>query len=292
MNTFSSRLDFFRRHRVLIPIILLVPILSGLVLYLYSLFTLLRSSFLEFTPGLLLGQKFTLANYIRFLSEPIYSSYLLETLKISMICSVASLILGYPVAYYLARIKSRSIKALILLVMIVPNFTNIVVRMQGWTIILRQTGVANYILTTLGIVKEPLQLMYSEFSVVVGIVHYTFPFVILSLMGYLQGIDPMFEQAAQNLGAGKWQTFCKIIFPLSVPGLVVTSLLAYASSVTAFVIPLLMGGGHVDFMSTLIYDQINAIGNIPFAAAASFILLFVSFAILLIIDLASKKVKV
>lgn len=292
VSLYSKLLGFFRRNPKVVPVVLLAPILTALAVYLYALLSLGRISFYEFAAGVW-GQTLTLENYLKFFTEPLYLRYMGTTLRLSGMCAVSSLVLGYPVAYFLARLKSPRMRGLILLVIILPNFTNIVIRMLGWNILLRESGVINYVLIQLGIIEESMLLMYTELAVVLAMMHYTLPFVILSLMGYLQGIDPTLEQAAQNLGAGKWQTFIKIILPLSIPGLVVTSLLAYVNSVNAFIIPLMMGGGRVNFMSNLIYSRIIMVGNVPLGAAASVILLLTSFTIMFIIDtIIMRKIKV
>jgi spermidine/putrescine transport system permease protein len=201
--------------------------------------------------------------------------------------------MGYPVAYFLVRSKSSKIRGTILMLIVIPNLVNYLIYMLALILMLRDHGIINETLIFLRIIREPIPLMYSEVAVLIGILIWCLPYVVLSLTGSIQSIDTALEDAAQSLGASKLQTFVKITFPLSLPGIALAALLAFVGGITSFVAPLMLGGGHVSFISNLIYNKVVVLSDYPFGSAASVILLSVSLMIMFGINkLLMRKFKV
>jgi len=221
---------------------------------------------------------FTTRHYQRFIEDSagIYHDSLWATLRIGLITTVISLLIGYPLAHWMARMHSRLGHALALMAVIAPLLTGIVVRTFAWMTILQDKGVINTTLMSWGVISKPLPLMYNEFGTVVALVHIYVPFMVLTLTGVIGRIDERLEQAAENLGASPLRSFLEVTLPLSLPGILAGSLLVFALSISAYVTPILLGGFQIMTLPILIYQQISANFNIGFAAALGMVLLLVS----------------
>jgi len=219
---------------------------------------------------------FTSANYIRFASDGYYWDVLWITIRIGLVTTIATLLLGYPLAHLMARTHSRLAHALLLIAVLAPMLTGIVVRTFAWMSILSDTGVVNSTLMGMGLISKPLPLLNSETGIVIGLTHIYIPYMVLTLNGVISRIDERLEQAATNLGAHPLRAFWEVTLPLSVPGILAGSLLVFALSISAYVTPLLMGGFQFMTLPLLIYQQISASFNIGFAAALGIILLVIS----------------
>ena len=218
----------------------------------------------------------TLRHYQRFIGDDLYLAALWETLRIGVITSLIALLVGYPLAHLLARVRSRIGHAALLMAVIAPMLTGIVVRTFAWVTLLQDSGVINTTLLGLGMIEKPLKLMYNEFGTIVALIHIYVPFMVLTLAGVIGRIDERLEEAARGLGATRWQTFREVTLPLSLPGILAGSLLVFALSISAYVTPFLMGGTDVLTMPMLIYQQVSASFNPNFAGALGVILLVVS----------------
>ncbi|HEY2418552.1 MAG TPA: ABC transporter permease [Steroidobacteraceae bacterium] len=223
----------------------------------------------------------TTRHYQRFIEDQagIYHDALWATLRIGLITTVISLLIGYPLAHWMARMHSRLGHALALMAVIAPLLTGIVVRTFAWMTILQDKGVINTTLMQWGIIKSPLHLMYNEFGTVVALVHIYVPFMVLTLIGVIGRIDERLEQAARSLGAGRLRAFIEVTLPLSLPGILAGSLLVFALSISAYVTPSLMGGTDVLTLPMLIAQQVGTSFNPNFAGALGVILLAVCLAI-------------
>ena len=219
---------------------------------------------------------FTSRHYERIADDTLYLESLAETLKIGVVTTVASLILGYPIAHWLARIRSRAGHAVLLMAVIAPMLTGIVVRTFAWMTILSDRGVINSTLMSLGVTSAPLPLMYNELGTTIALVHIYVPFMVLTLAGVIGGIDERLEEAAMSLGASPLRAFAEVTLPLSVPGILAGSLLVFALAISAYVTPYLMGGQQVLTLPMLIYQQVAATFNTAFASALGVLLLVVS----------------
>ena len=249
------------------PASLLVAI--GIVLPIVILF---RYSLNQFTPAKMMVDAFTLENYAKFLTDPFYVAVLVRTIRVAAVCTAICLVLAFPMAYCLARTRSR-FKNLLLMAVILPLFVGNAVRAAGWMVLFGNRGFVNALLMELGIVREPLQLMYTEFAVVVGIVAVNLPFVVLTLQAVLEGIEPAIEEAALGLGADPWRTFRHVVLPLAMPGVIAGTILSFILAMNAYATPVLLGGPTFQMMGPTVYNQFAGLSNWPFGAAMAFILM-------------------
>ena len=225
----------------------------------------------------------TTRHYVRFIEDTadIFHDALWSTLRIGLITTIIALLIGYPLAHWMARMQSRLGHALVLMVVIAPMLTGLVVRTFAWMTILQDKGVINTTLVSLGLIEKPLPLMYNEFGTVVALVHIYVPFMVLTLTGVIGRIDERLEQAARSLGAGRLRAFIEVTLPLSLPGILAGSLLVFALSISAYVTPALMGGTNVLTLPMLIAQQVSTSFNPGFAGALGVVLLLVSLAIVI-----------
>ena len=224
---------------------------------------------------------FTDRNYLRIAGDSLYVEALWETLRIGFIVTAVSLLIGYPLAHWLARMRSRFGYGALLMAIIAPMLTGIVVRTFAWMTILSDRGVVNATLMGLGAISAPLPLMYNEFGTVVALVHIYVPFMVLTLAGVIGRIDERLEEAARSLGATPIRAFLEVTLPLSLPGILAGSLLVFALALSAYVTPYLMGGQQVLTLPMLIYQQVAATFNAAFAGALGVMLLVVSIAVVI-----------
>ena len=192
--------------------------------------------------------------------------------------TLGCLVVGYPVAYYLARTPSRW-RGFALFLVISPLLVSAIVRNIGWFPLLSQSGAVNWLLLKLGLIATPLSLINNFTGVVIGLVHALLPFMILTLTTVIQRIDVDLEEAAANLGAGPLQTFWRVLLPLSLPGVVSGSLLVFAMAISAYTTPAILGGNRVLVMATYIAQQFRTVLNYPAGGTAAALLLL--FAIVL-----------
>jgi putative spermidine/putrescine transport system permease protein len=222
----------------------------------------------------------TLSQYQRFLFDEYYMGVLLRTLRIGALATLGCLIAGYPVAIYLTRARPRE-RMILTLIIISPLMVSVVVLAFGWMIIVAPTGLINFVLKELGIIETPLEMKFSEGSVIAGLAHVYFPFVALAIYNSLQNIDPMVVRAARILGAGPIRIFWTVTFPLSIPGAVAGSLIVFALSISSFVTPMFLGGSWVKVVAYHIWEQNMILIDWPFGAAMAVILLVVTGSIML-----------
>lgn len=218
----------------------------------------------------------TLETFRRFFSRPLYWQALLRSIQLSVITAVVALILGYPLAYFVAKERNPGRANLYMIGILVSMQLDLIIRMYGLMILLGDAGLINDTLLRWGVITKSLPLMYNQFGVVVGMVQLALPFMILSLIGVIQGIDPALEEASRSLGAGRWRTFFTITFPMSMPGVLAGSLLVFAIAIGSYAVPVLMGGWRVIVTPMHIYQQISEVGNWRFGAAIAVLLFSVS----------------
>src|SRR5215510_2828598 len=223
----------------------------------------------------------TTRHYVRFFNDDLYTEALWVTLRIGFLTAFAALLIGYPLAHWMARVRSRVGHALLLMAVIAPMLTGIVVRTFAWMTLLQDKGVINTTLIALGWSERPFKLMYNEFGTIVALTHIYVPFMVLTLAGVIGRVDERLEDAARSLGATRWQAFREVTLPLSLPGILAGSLLVFALSISAYVTPFLMGGTDVLTLPMLIYQQVSSSFNPNFAGALGLILLAVSLALVI-----------
>lgn len=217
---------------------------------------------------------FTLEHYAKALGDFYYWETLLLTFKLSLFVTLAALLIGYPLAYFIVRqVRSRLLRSLIYIVVVTPLFTSNIVRAFGWMVMLGRRGMVNDALQLIGLTDRPLPLLYGQSSIVVGLAYIMSPFMVLTVASVLQNVDRSLDDAARDLGAGAWATFVRVTLPLSLPGVIAGSLIVFTLSVSAYVTPSILSGGRQNVTSMLIFQQYGAILNFEFGAALSIVLL-------------------
>ena len=240
-------------------------VLIGLFLVL-PYFNIVLMSLRAQAVGAPYGVGYTFDNYSGALSDAYVRGVLTDTLLLGLTTTPICFLLGYPVAYHLARTRSRWASLLYVLVLS-PLLVGVVVRSFGWLILLSGNGVINRALIDLGFVQTGLQLMNNKLGVTIALVHVFLPFMILPLMGVIQSIDPTLEVAARSLGASRLQVFRRVILPLSLPGVQAGTILVFVLTLSAYVTPLMIGGAQVQTMSVLVVQ--NLIDNFRWPLGAS-----------------------
>ena len=246
-----------------------IVVTIGIVIPIVILF---RYSLNQFTPAKVMVDAFTLENYVKFFTDPYYVAVLLRTIRVAAVCTAICIVIGFPMAYVLARTRSR-FKNLLLLIVILPLFVGNAVRAAGWMVLFGNRGFVNAVLLWLGLIREPLQIMYTEFAVIVGVIAVNLPFVVLTLQAVLEGIDRAIEEAALGLGANPWRTFRHVVLPLAMPGVIAGTILSFILAMNAYATPVLLGGPTFQMMGPTVYNQFAGLSNWPFGAAMAFVLM-------------------
>jgi putative spermidine/putrescine transport system permease protein len=232
---------------------------------------LLRYSFNRIDPRRIMIETFSLDNYVKFFSDPYYTGVLWTTLRVSAICTIVCLVMGLPLAYVLARTQTRFKNVLVMLV-VLPLFVGNAVRAAGWMTLFGSKGFLNVTLIRLGIIAEPLEIMFTESAVVFGIIAVNLPYMVLTLQSVIEGIDRNVEEAAFSLGAPPLEMFRRVLLPLSLPGILAGTILTFILGMNAYATPVLLGGPKFRMMGPLIYGQFQ-LNNWPFGAAVAFVLM-------------------
>jgi putative spermidine/putrescine transport system permease protein len=245
-----------------------VFVTAGLLLPLAILF---RYSLNTMDARRIMHEAFSPDSYIKFFADPYYLGVFWTTLRVAALCTLVCLVMALPLAYVLARTQTRFKNVLIMLV-VLPLFVGNAVRAAGWMTIFGSKGFLNVTLMQLGVIHEPLEIMYTESAVVAGIIAVNLPYMVLTLQSVIEGINRNVEEAAFSLGAGPATMFRRVLLPLSLPGILAGTILTFILSMNAYATPVLLGGPKFRMMGPLIYGQFQ-LNNWPFGAAAAFILM-------------------
>ncbi len=247
---------------ILVAIGLLIPLV---ILFRYSLneFVAQRKMMVEAV---------TLANYVKFFTDPYYTNVLFRTLRVAITVTAICLVMGFPLAYVLARTQSR-FKNLLIMLVVLPLFVGNAVRAAGWMTLFGSKGAINATLMGLGLISEPLEIMYTETAVIIGIAAVNLPFMVLSLQSVIEGIGRDVEEAAFSLGANPAAMFRRVLWPLALPGVLAGTILTFILGMNAYATPVLLGGPQFQMMGPLVYGQFAGVSNWPFGAAISFVLM-------------------
>ncbi|MCB0186809.1 MAG: ABC transporter permease, partial [Caldilineaceae bacterium] len=207
-----------------------------------------------------------LQNYVR-VFDPLYLNILWRSLIIALGNTLLCLLFSYPFAYYLARMESVRTRNLLLVFVMIPFWTNFLIRTYAWRVILGNDGPINSILLAVGLIKGMLPLLFTPFAVMVGLLYGYMPFMVLPLYAAIDRIDFSLVEAAQDLYASGWQAFRKVVFPLSMPGVIAGSILVFIPSLGAFVTPDLLGGAKTVMIGNLIQSQFLTARDWPFGSS-------------------------
>ena len=232
------------------------------------------SNFFDFSPGADSWLLATLDNY-RFITEDnLYWISYFKSLKIAAISTVLCLLLGYPMAYGIAKCQPKTRNILLMLV-ILPFWTSFLLRVYAWIVMLGKTGAINSLLLKMGLIASPLEMLYTDGAVYLGIVYTYIPFMVLPLYSVLEKMDTNLQDAAADLGARRWQVFFNITLPLSMPGVIAGSMLVFIPAVGEFVIPALLGGIDSLMIGRTLYDEFFINRDWPLASAVATVLLLI-----------------
>jgi ABC-type spermidine/putrescine transport system permease subunit I len=269
-----------------------VPVLAAVGLLVVPLLILLRFSFLLNIPGKGLSDQTTLSNYTVFATDDFFRGSIFVTVVTAVLVTVICLVLAFPVAYAYAR-TSFGPKGLLLIAILSPFYIDLLVRIYAWMVLLGRNGLIDKALIALGVLKTPVDFRAGYPGILIILVYVTLPFMILSLIGPLQNIDENIVQAAQVCGATPFRVFSSVVLPLSVPGVVAGCILSFSVGISAFVVPLLVGGKvGQQFLAVVVYGSMNTFQDWGLGAAASTILLVVSLGTVLVYNWLMKRLRI
>jgi mannopine transport system permease protein len=225
----------------------------------------------------------TLNHYERVFSESVYVTVLLRTLRIAAFVTVLALLLGYPIAYAMSKLSGWR-ATLLLACVLIPLWTSVLVRSYAWVTLFQRNGIINETLQGLGLIGQPLELLYTEGAVLIAMTHVLLPFMVLPIFSTLRGVDPALVPAARSLGAGAFSAFRHVVLPLSVPGVAAGCVIVFVLSLGFFITPALVGGPRTQLISTLIGQQVTTLLNFGFAGALAAVLVGVTLVLVLIFN--------
>jgi putrescine transport system permease protein len=267
------------------PFVIAVPYLWLVVLFLVPFIIVFKISFsetrlamppyaplIEWREGVPAAIKLYFANYRFLFTDRLYISAYLYSLKVAAVSTLWCLLIGYPMAYAIAR-STAVWRNLLLMLIVLPFWTLFLLRVYAWIGLLKNNGVINNVLLALGVIHQPLTLMQTDFAVYVGIVYSYLPFMILPLYANLEKHDPTLLEAAADLGARPWRAFVRVTLPLSVPGIAAGSLLVFIPAVGEYVIPSLLGRTDQLMIGRVLSDEFFANRDWPVASAVAILML-------------------
>lgn len=242
-------------------------------------------SFMQKDPNWGVVANFTLDNYKR-LIEPVYMATFAESIKLATTTTICTMIVGYPFGYFMAKLPPKQRKIVMLLV-IVPFWTNALIRVYGWMVLLRSNGVFNLVLEWLGF--APLQILYTYNAVLIGMVYFLLPFMILPVYSSVEKMDWTLVEAARDLGASPFTAFWTVTFKLTLPGLLSGFVLVFVPSISLFFLADLLGGGKIMLVGNLIQNQFLTARDWPFGATLSVVMMLLTVAIILVYRKVTKS---
>ena len=257
----------------------------GIVLLCFFLVLPLLSSLI---PTVFPESSFSLQLYIDFFKDSYFMAVLGRTLSISLIVTIFCAVLGLPAAYVISGV-SKKWRGILIALTLFPLLTNSVIRSFAWITILGKTGVINNVPMMFGVINEPLSLLYTDFSIIIGSVYLFLPTMIMTLVGVLENIDDDLLEAAATLGLSPLKGFFKIILPLSLPGMIVGSILVFTGTLTAYTTPQLLGGNKKMMLATLLYQRATTLGDWTSASVIALVMIVITFAVMKALNLLAKS---
>ncbi|MEM8691484.1 MAG: ABC transporter permease [Pseudomonadota bacterium] len=218
--------------------------------------------------------EFSFANYVDFMQEPIYWNTLLRTGSMSLLVTVLALIIGFPIAYYIAKIAGKRSKGALFLLCLIPLWVSDLIRAFGWILLLRETGVVSTALQKTGLVSQPIEFLYNDATVIMGLVYTVILFMIVPLVSTLDGMDDAMVEAGYNLGGNGPTVLRRIIIPYAMPGIVSGCIVVFMLTAGSYLTPILLGGKNSSWFTEQIYEQFISRYNWESGAAFGFLLLF------------------
>jgi spermidine/putrescine transport system permease protein len=270
-----SLLKVLRENKIAQGLFLIFP--ADIYLFLFMVLPLILVTILSFLSRGTYGEvvfQFNITNYAR-LFDPLYVKIFIYSLEVGVATTIISILIGYPLAYYIARAPAGQ-RSLLLFLILVPFWTNFIIRIYAWIMILRAGGLLDAFLEWAHITQKSLSLLYTPTAVLIGMVYEFLPFMVLPLYTSLEKIENSILEAASDLGAPPWRVFLRVTLPLSVPGMIAGTILVFIPAMGMFVIPDLMGGAKTILIGNVIRNQFLTARDWPFGAASSMILMLLT----------------
>tara|TARA_B100000029_G_C17425079_1_gene905765 strand:- start:160 stop:1044 length:885 start_codon:yes stop_codon:yes gene_type:complete len=260
------------------PIFLVLPtFVFFLVFFIIPVVSLFVIAFDKPMTGVLASQgEWTLKSFLRIYNRSLYFDAAVMSVSLAALVSVITLIIGYPLAYLIAKTEHVGRNTFLMILVLAAMQLDMVIRIFGLMVLLGDNGLINGALMYFNIIEKPIGLMYNKLGVVIGLVQFSLPFMVLSLIGIIRGISPSVVEASRSLGASPSKTFWSIILPLSMPGILAGTLLVFAISISSYIVPALMGGWKVMMMPLHVYQQVAEMGKWQFGSAIAVVLFMTS----------------
>lgn len=267
----------YKNHSYLLSLPLII---FTIVFVLFPLIYIVILSFLQ--KDILWGvtNQFTLDNYKKIFDAK-YAKVFWDSLRLAFSTTVLTVLVGYPFGYIMGRLVPKKRK-LVMLLVVVPFWTNALVRIYGWMIILRTNGLLNQLLLSSGLIDVPLKILYTYGAVLIGMVYSLLPFMILPVYSSVEKMDWSLVEASRDLGAGRWKAFCTVTLRLTLPGLLSGFVLVFVPSIGLFFIADILGGGKIMLVGNLIKNQLLQARDWPFGAALSVVMMAMTLGIIFI----------
>lgn len=262
------------------PLLLAPAMVALLIFVVMPLLWVARTSFNQGVDGAYMVSALTMENYARFLGSP---WYLINTLwfsiRIAIVATAISVLLGYPVALYIAQTRGLQ-KSILMTMVLAPLLIGLVTLVYGWIVIFRGGGLLNSLMIAIGVYDEPVRYMWDLKGVIILLVYIGMPYIVLSLLDSIERINPSFVEAARNVGANRWRAFWSITFPLTLPGLYAGLVIVFTLNFSAFAVPLMVGANDTQMIGLVIYREALLNNDLPFASSLSVIMILANATIL------------
>ena len=231
-----------------------------------------------------------IGHYVAFAMEPIYWNTLMRTAVMSLLVTGLTLVIGFPIAYYIAKVARRRSNAALFLLCLVPLWVSDLVRAFGWIVLLRETGLVSTFMQSVGLISGPVEMLYSDVTVVIGMIYTVVLFMIVPLVSTLEGMDNSLIEAGYNLGGSRWMVLRRIVIPYAMPGIVAGCIIVFMLCAGSYLTPVLLGGKNSMWFTEQIYDQFITRSNWESGSAFGILLLaFTSLVVWLGLRLSGQK---
>jgi len=257
------------------PLLFLLPAAVVIGFFFFTMSIMARISFAPNLGPAQIGEGTTLDNYVQFFGSTFYLGYLVRSLWIAAYCTAITAVLGYTIAYFIHR-SGHTTRVIVGTLLIIQFFTAYVIRTYAVMLVIGKTGILNRSLIGIGLIDQPLSLLFTEAGVAIGMVLVSLPFMVFPILASLQAMPPNVEMAAASLGASNTRIFWTVTIPLTMPGIAAGVVVVYLFELTSYIVPGILGGGYVDMIANLIYAKAMQSFDHPFAAAAAVVTLLIS----------------
>jgi len=253
---------------------LVLPALFLVLAFLFAPMALIfRYSLDLYDVNTLMKGVFSAANYVKAFTDPFYKGVLWQTFQMSALSTVVVMLLAYPVAYYISRLRSEKFRGILIILTVLPLLLGNAVRSAAWMVVMGTKGVANELMIWMGFIHEPVKILYTPTAVAIGLVSVLLPFAIITLQSVMDAIPESLEEAAQSLGHSPLRTMWGVVLPLSMPGVVAAAAICFALAMNAYATPVLIGGPSIQMMGPVVYEQIAKVSDWPFGSTLATLLM-------------------